>query len=1164
MIKHFSIALLYLALCLCLAPLSALAAFAPFMLNGPGASPPPPPPSVAVTAPAAGTVTGTITVSATCTATCTQVLLQVNAATIAGGTCTTAPVNTCSASYDTTLVVNGNYTVTAVGTNAGGTTTSSGVAITINNVVVQTAIFDATQLGSTGNTLDASSTVVTQGGACGAQFCSARTVAASDVGKYYWEMTDTIDAGGKVLPLLASGAVRMFGTSCSGTDCLGYASNGALYIAGPQVATLQTWAQGNTIAFAVDFTALKIWVKVIGGNWDNNANDDPATGAGGYSIAALTGAPWFIVASLYGTAGTKASFNFGARAYAGTVPSGFLNWPVSDLPIVTAGTNVNYTTNTTAVPIDTTLTINNAPTLGSATVQITGGYLSGDTLACPLCVPPIAAAYNASASGGGLLTLTGPATEQQYQNVLRSVTFFTAAAAGTRTITWIVSFPAAGPAIGTLAPTTGTTAGGTTVTVNGVHFTGATEVDFGTTPGTALSVASDTQLNIVSPAAASAGTVDVRVTAGGLISPLTANDQFVYTATSSYSGPGDNGVSFARWYGTRAYARATAGQPLMNVCVNNDAACQDLYSSATGDLVPAVIGSSGITCPDNLGTCTVKTLYDLVHNSTANPSAGVPLTQPTIASRPSVQSKVLPILGSTRACIFFPDGVTYLQSSVSSGIWPSAYPVTLSGVFQSNATGNRAANVGPYPIAFGATNATPSINFAGASAQNGYANPPNQVRAYAGSSAYVTQLDGMPHAIQATVASNGTSSNMMVDGIASTSLNTGNTISSATGIIMGWTASGNAMEGVICEAGMATNDASASALAINTNQTNYYLTANTTLTAVTDYIVDFDSNCTGGCPTQGTQVTYPVQQKIFHDSSVTAWANLNYVWASGNSASQPVNAGCQYPVTPSTDCIPGTSILAIAAGKTGNGLAVTLPTGNVGYMQDGYGQPQMIMYMGGGGFNVIDLEWDEQEKTGWSIPQGGCGGCVKIGLDPVFWIPSGTNQGGTQEGGEILGQNCYSQGCPSPTNTFWIYAYSDDNIPGTTTTCPQLGYTFPCYSGGNTLQAAYNNINNSSGWLSVGTWYHYHIQLALGPHGWYLISVQRPTDTSPTLWNAVTRGNPHGCYENGALCTATPAWDIIPHYGGQCSGGVGSSGCDAPTNNSTILFDNIHVKLFQR
>ncbi len=63
-----------------------------------------------------------------------------------------------------------------------------------------------------------------------------------------------------------------------------------------------------------------------------------------------------------------------------------------------------------------------------------------------------------------------------------------------------------------LSPTSGTTNGGTSVTLTGSGFTGATSVTFGGTAATGVTVVSDTTITATTPAHA-AGAVAVAVTA---------------------------------------------------------------------------------------------------------------------------------------------------------------------------------------------------------------------------------------------------------------------------------------------------------------------------------------------------------------------------------------------------------------------------------------------------------------------------------------------------------------------------------------------------------------------------------------------------------------------------------------------------------------------------
>jgi large repetitive protein len=103
------------------------------------------------------------------------------------------------------------------------------------------------------------------------------------------------------------------------------------------------------------------------------------------------------------------------------------------------------------------------------------------------------------------------------------------------------------PVVTSITPTSGSVAGGTTVTITGTGFTSASTVRFGTTAGTSMTFVSDTQITIRSPARA-AGLVDIRVTTVGGTSAIVAADQFTYfavpviTSLSPNSGPSSGGT----------------------------------------------------------------------------------------------------------------------------------------------------------------------------------------------------------------------------------------------------------------------------------------------------------------------------------------------------------------------------------------------------------------------------------------------------------------------------------------------------------------------------------------------------------------------------------------------------------------------------------------------
>jgi hypothetical protein len=91
------------------------------------------------------------------------------------------------------------------------------------------------------------------------------------------------------------------------------------------------------------------------------------------------------------------------------------------------------------------------------------------------------------------------------------------------------------PSISGLSPTGGSTAGGTSVTISGSGFTGATAVDFGSNAATGVSVNSDSQIVATSPSG-SLGTVDVTVTTPAGTSGFTTADHYTYISTPAVTG----------------------------------------------------------------------------------------------------------------------------------------------------------------------------------------------------------------------------------------------------------------------------------------------------------------------------------------------------------------------------------------------------------------------------------------------------------------------------------------------------------------------------------------------------------------------------------------------------------------------------------------------------
>lgn len=111
--------------------------------------------------------------------------------------------------------------------------------------------------------------------------------------------------------------------------------------------------------------------------------------------------------------------------------------------------------------------------------------------------------------------------------------------------------PPPGPVISSISPTSGSTAGGTAVTITGTGLTGATSVLFGSVAASGFSVANDTSISATSPAEG-AGMVDITVTTPNGTSATGSGDKFTYSApgpsiTSSVSTIAPSGSFTVTW-----------------------------------------------------------------------------------------------------------------------------------------------------------------------------------------------------------------------------------------------------------------------------------------------------------------------------------------------------------------------------------------------------------------------------------------------------------------------------------------------------------------------------------------------------------------------------------------------------------------------------------------
>lgn len=158
-----------------------------------------------------------------------------------------------------------------------------------------------------------------------------RATVGHSTGKYYFEYhADFINTFTSVG--IANGAHALAGMFLGGdVNGMSWLPTAACYINLIPV-TLQGFVVGNTLGLAFDFTNMKFWGRVNGGNWNNDilANQNPATNTGGRSLTTtasgvLAAGPYFPAFFDNNTTG-QVTANFGQTAYGTAAPAGFGNW----------------------------------------------------------------------------------------------------------------------------------------------------------------------------------------------------------------------------------------------------------------------------------------------------------------------------------------------------------------------------------------------------------------------------------------------------------------------------------------------------------------------------------------------------------------------------------------------------------------------------------------------------------------------------------------------------------------------------------------------------------------------------------------------------------------------------------------------------------------------
>ena len=501
---------------------------------------------ITATAPAgsAGTVDVTVTtVGGTSATSAADQFTYVSAPTVTSISPTSGPTS-------------GGTTVTITGTNFSGTTAvtfgaTAATGFTVNSATQITATAPAHAAG----TIDVR--VTTVGG----------TSATSAADQFTYVAAPTVTSVSPTAGPAAGGtSVVITGTNLSGATAVTFGGTAATGF------TVNSATQITATAPAGSPGTVDVRVTTTGGTSATGAADQftyvatptvtsisPTSGpqAGGTTVV-LTGT----------NLGGATAVTFGATAATGfTVNSATQITATSpagtgtvDVRITTAGgtSATSAADQFTYVPAPTVTSISptSGPQAGGTTVTLTGTNLSGAT----------AVTFGATAATGFTvnsatqITATSPAGTGTVDVRITTAGGTSATSAADQ----FIYVPA--PTVTSVSPASGSSIGGTTVTLTGTNFTGATAVTFGGTAATGFTVNSATQITATAPAG-SAGTVDVRVTTTGGTSATGAAGQFTYVAITvtpaTLAGTPKVGVSFSETLtasgGATPYTFAMAG-----------------------------------------------------------------------------------------------------------------------------------------------------------------------------------------------------------------------------------------------------------------------------------------------------------------------------------------------------------------------------------------------------------------------------------------------------------------------------------------------------------------------------------------------------------------------------------------------------------------------------
>jgi hypothetical protein len=255
-------------------------------------------------------------------------------------------------------------------------------------------------------------------------------------------------------------------------------------------------------------------------------------------------------------------------AYPSTVFSGTPSSPPPYVFQPVASTNIGVPT-----PVVSAVLPNSGPVAGGNTVTIHGQNLTSPT---KVMFGNKAATDIVSKTADAVTVVAPPGTAGSTVKVSLTNSAGTSSVAPGAQYTYTT-----GPIVTGVSPRTGPPTGGTSVTITGLQLTGASKVDFGSTPATAFNVNSATSITATAPAGV--GVVDVTVTNSQSTSVTSSQDRFSYN-NGYWLAAADGGIfsypSTQPFFGSAG--GITLNQPVVGVADTPDAGGYWLAASDGG------------------------------------------------------------------------------------------------------------------------------------------------------------------------------------------------------------------------------------------------------------------------------------------------------------------------------------------------------------------------------------------------------------------------------------------------------------------------------------------------------------------------------------------------------------------------------------------------------